>query len=190
MLSVNKAHDSSLRLIKSYLSSSLRSVVSLYFGDLAMADVNRRTAGTYFFTMRLRAQHRPYLIDYSDLWAEALKALHQKHSVRIHAYVLLPDHLHMIWTLVAVPGHVRCCNFLAQHFSVALANRTGASDRLQQTEFRLFRSYYPTTSIHTLAELRHWQSRVQNDPVRHGLVQGSADWCYSSATRRVGAGAP
>jgi putative transposase len=177
---INEAHDSSFLFIRSSLSRLLRRVVLLNVEGSVMANTDRRGALTYFFTMRLRSRHRPYLLEYPDLWSEALAALNVEHPVRIHAFVLLPDHAHIIWTVVGARGHVRRCNFLARYFTEALAARTGARDRLQRAEFCVFRAFYPTTSIHTLKELKRCRLRIERDPVRHGLVQEPAGWSYSS----------
>lgn len=38
-------------------------------------------------------------MDYVDVLREAMRKVKQKHSFEIDAMVILPDHLHTIWTL-------------------------------------------------------------------------------------------
>lgn len=57
--------------------------------------------GCYFFTV-VTYQRRPILIDELALWIlwEAIRKTRQNYPFIIDAWVLLPDHLHCIWTLL------------------------------------------------------------------------------------------
>ena len=59
------------------------------------ADVK---GGTYFFTVNLAQHHLRLLLDHVDILREAVKMVMQRHPFRIDAFVVLPDHLHAIWT--------------------------------------------------------------------------------------------
>ncbi|WP_438985233.1 REP-associated tyrosine transposase [Aequoribacter sp.] len=142
----------------------------------------RTVANTYYFTIRLRHAHKRYLTDYPDLWFSALSRVQQELPVRVNAFVLLPDHAHVIWTLPTKRGHVERCRRLCEAFSVALADSTGASQRLHKANFRLFRSYYPSTPIHSVAQLQRLRDYLHRDPVRHGLVAAPSEWRYSSGS--------
>ena len=56
--------------------------------------------GTYFFTVvtikRIKIFTDPNNV---DLLRSAIKEVMQKHPFKINAFVLLPDHLHCIWSL-------------------------------------------------------------------------------------------
>jgi putative transposase len=56
--------------------------------------------GSYFFTV-VTEQRRPILCDAPMRAAlrNAITSVRRKHPFRIEGMVLLPDHLHMIWTL-------------------------------------------------------------------------------------------
>ena len=60
--------------------------------------------GTYFFTVNLAERSRRLLVDHIDLLRDALRIVKQRHPFHIDAMVVLPDHLHAIWTLP--PGDV------------------------------------------------------------------------------------
>lgn len=140
-------------------------------------------ANTYYFTLRLRHDRKRYLTDYPDIWFWALNRVQQELPTRINAFVLLPDHAHLIWTLPTQGGHVERCRRLCQEFSVALADSTGASRRLHKANFRMFKSYYPSTPIDSVAELHRWRDHLHHDPVRHGLVKAPEDWRHSSVSK-------
>ncbi len=65
--------------------------------------VNYRRAdipgATYFFTVTLRDRHSRVLTDHVDALREAVRDVKQRWPIRIDALVVLPDHLHAIWTL-------------------------------------------------------------------------------------------
>ncbi len=59
------------------------------------ADVK---SGTYFFTINLVQRHLRLLLDHGEILREAVKSMKQRLPFHIDAFVVLPDHLHMIWT--------------------------------------------------------------------------------------------
>jgi putative transposase len=54
---------------------------------------------TYFFTVNLADRKRTYLIDYADLLKQIIREEMTAHPFTVDAMVVLPDHLHAIWTL-------------------------------------------------------------------------------------------
>ncbi|GJL75093.1 transposase [Nitrosomonas sp.] len=55
--------------------------------------------GTYFFTANLAERHLRLLVENVDVLRDAVRAVKQRHPFYIDAFVVLPDHLHAIWTL-------------------------------------------------------------------------------------------
>ena len=55
--------------------------------------------GTYFFTATLRDRSSRLLTDHAHLLRHAFAAAKRKQPFHIDAIVILPDHLHAIWTL-------------------------------------------------------------------------------------------
>ena len=55
--------------------------------------------GTYFFTVALRDRRSSLLTDYVDALRGAVRESREKYPFTIVAMVILPDHLHCIWTL-------------------------------------------------------------------------------------------
>ena len=140
-------------------------------------------ANTYYFTVRLLHGDKRYLTDYPDVWFGALSRVQQELPTRINAFVLLPNHAHLIWTLPTKGGHVDRCRRLCEEFSEEIANSTGASRRLHKANFKLFRSFYPSTPIHSVAQLHRLRDHLHHDPVRHGLVKAPEDWRHSSVSK-------
>ncbi|MGA7577829.1 MAG: hypothetical protein WBW52_06685 [Desulfobaccales bacterium] len=55
--------------------------------------------GTFFFTLALLERRRKLLTENIDNLREVFKAVRQFPPFTIEAVVILPDHLHWIWTL-------------------------------------------------------------------------------------------
>jgi putative transposase len=60
---------------------------------------NRVMGGTYFFTLTLRNRSSDQLVRHVGLLRQAFRTVRQEHPFNIDAIVILPDHLHTIWTL-------------------------------------------------------------------------------------------
>ena len=94
---------------------------------------------TYFFTLATH-NRRPFLCDPNvELLRQAFRYTIQRHPMEIDAFVLLPDHLHRIWTLPEgdhnfsmrwrlVKSHFsRHCQASWWHCFCITARQTGAS---------------------------------------------------------------
>ena len=55
--------------------------------------------GTYFFTVALAERSRRLLVDHIDLLRASFRQVKAAHPFEIVAIVILPDHLHTVWTL-------------------------------------------------------------------------------------------
>lgn len=61
----------------------------------------RRTSvsgGCFFFTVNLLERRQPLLVDQIALLREAVTTTRRSHPFTIDAFVILPDHVHAIWT--------------------------------------------------------------------------------------------
>lgn len=62
----------------------------------------RRSAlagGTWFFTVNLADRREDYLTRHIEVLRQAVRQTRSRHPFEIIAMVVLPDHLHAIWTL-------------------------------------------------------------------------------------------
>ncbi|MEI6209946.1 MAG: transposase [Desulfuromonadales bacterium] len=55
--------------------------------------------GTYFFTLTLADRRKSILVDHVDLLRSAIRLVRDRHPFTIEAIVIMPEHLHTIWTL-------------------------------------------------------------------------------------------
>ncbi len=55
--------------------------------------------GTWFFTVNLAEWDKTLLLDKFDLLRDVMNTVKHQHPFKIDAMVVLPDHIHAIWTL-------------------------------------------------------------------------------------------
>ena len=72
---------------------------------------NRVPGGTYFFTITLRDRSSTVLVDRIDDLRRALLSVMGERPFRVEAMVVLPEHIHALWTLPPedddYPGRIR-----------------------------------------------------------------------------------
>ncbi len=57
------------------------------------------SGGTYFFTATLRDRYLMTLVEYVDVLRTAMARTLRERPFAIDAMVVLPEHLHAVWTL-------------------------------------------------------------------------------------------
>lgn len=62
---------------------------------------NRVLGGTYFFTVNLLDRRDGLLVTHIDALRNAVRGVQARAPFHIDAWVVLPDHMHCIWTLPA-----------------------------------------------------------------------------------------
>jgi putative transposase len=159
-----------------------------------MTDYRRYTlsGGTYFFT-QVTHQRQPWLcseISRTHLRA-AIQQVRQKYPFTIDAIVLLPDHIHAIWTLPdgdsdyatrwrLIKTYVtrKCVNVLNLETSTSQSRQKRGERNLWQ---RRFWEHYIRDDIDFC---RHCDY-IHYNPVKHGLCATPSEWKYSSFHRFV-----
>lgn len=147
--------------------------------------------GTYFFTVNLlERRNNDLLVRHIDVLREAVRVTRQSHPFHIAAWVVLPEHMHCIWTLP--PGdadYVNRWRLIKMRFSRAIPGTEPLSaSRLKRGERGIWQRRYWE---HTVRDERDYAAHVDYihiNPLKHGLVRRLADWPYSSFHRMVAGG--
>jgi len=58
-----------------------------------------KAGGTFFFTLNLAERDRRLLTLHVDALRAAFRRVRERHPFHVDAIVILPDHLHALWTL-------------------------------------------------------------------------------------------
>lgn len=147
----------------------------------------RIPGGRYFFTVNLLDRRQDLLVTHVELFRQSVKIVRQKHPFHIDAWVVLPDHMHCVWTLP--PGD-------SDYSKRWKAIKTNFSKSIPQTEVRS--KVRIRRGERGIWQRRFWEHVIRDDkdyeahidyihfnPVKHGLVRRVADWPYSTFHRYV-----
>ncbi|TAH68143.1 MAG: transposase [Rhodopseudomonas palustris] len=143
---------------------------------------NLLPGGTFFFTVTLANRQSSALITHIDLLREAFRQTRSRKPFVIDAIVILPDHLHAIWTLPAgdadFPGRWKA---IKAAFSRSMAVNGGG-------ERALWQHRYWEHTIRDEADFERCANYIHFNPVKHGLVSSPGAWPHSSLHHFVRAG--
>lgn len=152
-----------------------------------MPDYIRRRVpgGTWFFTHRLAQRGSDLLLREIPLLRDATRAVQAQRPFEIVAAVVLPDHLHMIWTLP--PGDddfPRRWSALKSAFSRHLPAAPGRTRRqVARGEKGIWQKRYWEHLIRDEADLGAHRRLIHAAPVQAGLCAREGDWPFSSIHR-------
>ena len=142
----------------------------------------RITGGCYFFTVNLLERDRSLLVDHIDLLRESVRLCKQKRSFHIDAWVVLPEHMHCIWTLPE--GDDDFSNrwkMIKIHFSKGLPNVEMRSKvRTKRGERGIWQRRFWEHAIRDESDYAVHMDYLHFNPVKHGWVENVADWPFSS----------
>jgi putative transposase len=150
----------------------------------------RVPGATYFFTVALAERGGRLLVENIALLRDALRATRCDHPFRIDAMVVLPDHLHAVWTLPpGDAGFPTRWRLIKSRFSLAVprGERIRPS-RAMKGERGIWQRRYWEHLIRDGTDLRNHVDYCHFNPVKHGLVARVGDWPYSTFHRYVRAG--
>jgi len=150
----------------------------------------RVPGGTYFFTVTLIDRKSDLLIRKIELLREAVKKVRRDQPFHIDAWVVLPDHLHCVWTLPPEDAdYATRWKNIKTAFSKQLPATEASSDAHARPQERGIwqRRYWE----HTIRDDRDYEAHVDYchiNPLKHGLVTAVLDWPFSTFHRYVQAG--
>jgi len=148
---------------------------------------NRVTGATYFFTVNLADRRAALLVDNIDLLRAAFRNVRQRHPFAIDAIVVLPDHLHAVWTLPEEDDDFAArWNLIKGAFSRGMPRGEPASaSRSSRRERGIWQRRYWEHTIRDDDDFACHVDYIHFNPVKHGYVEHVADWPFSSFHRFV-----
>lgn len=147
--------------------------------------------GTYFFTVAL-AQRRgnDLLTRQIELLRNSIRKVRQKFPFEIVAWVVLPDHMHCIWTLPPDDAdYATRWRLIKSGFSRQLSESFETSpSKTSRRERGIWQRRYWEHLIRDERDLTTHLDYIHYNPVRHGHVDCVVDWPYSTFHRYVAEG--
>ncbi len=139
--------------------------------------------GIYFFTVNLaERQNNDLLIANIELLREAFRVTKHRHPFIIDACVILPEHLHCIWRLPEGDNDFsNRWQLIKTHFSknITLDERISNS-RKRKKERGIWQRRFWEHLIRDEQDYQNHVDYIHYNPVKHGYVQQTIDWRYSS----------
>ena len=147
----------------------------------------RVEGGSYFFTVALLNRRSGLLVAQVGLLRDAIRKVKLAKPFHIDAWVILPDHMHCVWTL---PGgdddYSSRWKDIKSTFSRSLP-KCEFVDRIRKRngERGIWQRRFWEHAIRDDADYWRHIDYVHLNPYKHGLVQHVRDWPYSTFHRKV-----
>ncbi len=148
------------------------------------------TGGTYFFTVNLAERKKTLLIDEIFLLREAMNAVKRKHPFQLDAMVIMPNHLHAIWTLPPSDNdYATRWMLIKANFSRGLLKAERISDsRKAKGERGIWQRRYWEHLIRDERDFKQHVDYIHYNPVKHGYVKQAAEWEYTTIHQYIAKG--
>jgi len=142
---------------------------------------------TYFFTVNLADRSQSLLTEHIALLRNAFEYTRERHHFTVDAIVILPEHIHAIWTLPEGDSDFALrWRLIKTVFSRGLPKGERRSDsRQSKGERGIWQRRYWEHLIRDEADFSRRVDYIHINPVKHGLVSRVADWPHSSFHRYV-----
>jgi putative transposase len=151
---------------------------------------NRIPGATYFFTVNLRDRHSDLLVTHIDSLREAVRRALGQSPFRVDAWVVLPDHLHSLWTLPEGDS-----DFPDRWRRIKATFSRSLPDLGQRSPVKLRKGdrgiWQRGCWEHTIRDERDYATHmdyIHFNPVKHSLTENPGDWPFSSFRRCVAMG--
>jgi putative transposase len=161
---------------------------------MLMADYRRYfvPGGSYFFTVVTKGRKPLFAEEPArNLLGEVMRDAKRQWPFEINAIVLLPEHLHAIWSLP--PGdaaYPRRWGWIKKEFTKAWLSRGGVEQQVSTTRRKRNERgvWQPRYWEHTIDDEHDFERHfdyIHYNPVKHGHVTCPKDWPFSSFHRWV-----
>jgi putative transposase len=146
--------------------------------------------GCWFFTVNLLERRKALLVEHIDELRDAVEKTRERYPFVIDAIVVLPDHVHAVWTLP--PGDADFSlrwRLIKSRFAQVLPKQERISDvRRARNERGIWQRRFWEHLIRDDADYARHIEYCYINPVKHELVSRVRDWPHSSFHRDVRAG--
>jgi putative transposase len=142
--------------------------------------------GTYFFTVALQNRSVDWLITYVHLLRGAFRKARNQRPFIVDAIVILPDHLHCVWTLPQGDAdYTQRWRTVKGNFSHTLNKAGIARTRNGKGELDVWQRRFWEHTIRDEADFDTHVNYIHYNPVKHGVAARVTDWPHSSFHRFV-----
>lgn len=151
--------------------------------------------GTYFFTVvTFRRRHLFNSAEARKILGDVVRDIRASHPFTVDAWVLLPDHLHCMWTLPPDDAAFSLrWNRIKSTFSKRCKHLFHVDawmneSRRKHRESSIWQRRFWEHQIRSEQEYRIYIDYIHYNPVKHGWGQKVADWPFSTFHQYVRSG--
>jgi putative transposase len=143
--------------------------------------------GSFFFTLNLADRRLQLLTDNIALLRAAFRYVRTRHPFVVDAIVVLPDHVHVIWTMPEGDAdYASRWRLIKSSFSRALPSGERVStSRAKKGERGIWQRRYWEHTLRDESDYARHVDYIHFNPVKHGHVRRVRDWPHSSFHRMV-----
>ena len=146
-------------------------------------------AASIFFTVALADRQSRLLIDEVARLRWAVAATRMDRPFGIEAWVVLPDHMHCVWTLPANDHDFSTrWRLIKARFSHGLPEGQLRTSHAARQERGIWQRRFWEHHLRDQADMDAHLRYCWFNPVKHGLVVRPEEWPYSSVHREIAAG--
>lgn len=144
----------------------------------------RHPGATVFFTVTLAQRGCDLLVREIETLRHAVRMTRAERPFTIDAWVVLPDHMHCVWTLPEGD-----CDFstrwsvIKARFTQAVNVENRRPSHVRRRERGIWQRRFWEHHIRDETDFRAHVRYCWINPVKHGLVEQPSDWPYSSYHR-------
>jgi putative transposase len=146
--------------------------------------------GCFFFTVNLADRRLRLLTEHVDVLRGAFRETRDRYPFTVEAIVILPDHLHVVWTMPdGDRDFATRWRLIKSTFSRNFpAGEFVSASRIAKGERGIWQRRYWEHTIRDEEDFARHIDYIHINPVKHRLVTRVKDWPYSSFHRMVGVG--
>jgi putative transposase len=143
--------------------------------------------GIFFFTVILADRSSDLLVREIDRLRRAYREAKAKQPFENEAICILPDHLHVLWSLPAGDSEFasRWMRIKANFSRGLPASAARSASKVAKREKGIWQRRYWEHAIRDDADFERHVDYIHYNPVKHRLVSRVADWPHSSFHRYV-----
>jgi putative transposase len=131
--------------------------------------------GTYFVTFSTGQRRRLFVVEsYARLFLKTLFSYRRQGRFEVHAFVLMPEHVHLLLTPALGVTLERSIQYIKGGYADALGVQLGRKGEVWQRGFTDHR-------IRDGSDYEIHRAYIHENPVQRGLVDLAADCRYCSA---------
>ena len=149
----------------------------------------RLPGASIFFTVTLAQRGGNTLVENIGLLRDAVRRTRAERPFGIAAWVVLPDHLHAVWTLPEGDADFSTrWRIIKSRFSRELPMGRVRKSHCARQERGLWQRRFWEHHIRSREEFADCVRYCHTNPVKHGFVERPEDWPYSTIHRDITAG--